>query len=290
MGGKLNFHYFSTAMKTHFFKLFLVVLSFTSAGQSLNVISYNIRYDNPKDGINQWSSRKEKVYALLTKYDPDLLGVQEALNHQLKDIQANLPQYDFIGAGRDDGKEKGEYSAIFYKKDRFEVLEQNTFWLSETPEVPGSKNWDAAITRVATWARLRDKKNSREFLIINTHFDHVGKEARKKSAELLKMQAGVLAKEFPVIITGDFNCTRDESPYLVMMDKSHLELIDPAPKNDPPGTFCNFGVNSQPCRAIDYIFYTNDWTPEAYNVYSDSDGKNYPSDHLPVQARLSLKK
>jgi endonuclease/exonuclease/phosphatase family metal-dependent hydrolase len=276
------------AMKNHFFKLFFVFLSITSAGQSLNVMSYNIRYDNPGDGINRWNSRNDKMYALLTKYDPDLLGVQEALNHQLKDIQANLPQYDFVGVGRDDGKEKGEYSAIFFKKDRFEVLEQNTFWLSETPEKPGSKNWDAAITRVATWARLRDKKNSREFLIINTHFDHVGKEARKKSAELLKVKADVLAKDLPVIITGDFNCTRDESPYRVMMDKSNLELTDPAPKNDPPGTFCNFGVNSQPCRAIDYVFYTKHWALESYNVYDDNDGKNYPSDHLPVQTKVSL--
>jgi endonuclease/exonuclease/phosphatase family metal-dependent hydrolase len=143
---------------------------------------------------------------------------------------------------------------------------------------------------VATWARLRDKRNSREFLIINTHFDHIGKEARKKSAEMLKSKAGMLGKDLPVIITGDFNCTRDQPPYLTMMDKSNLELIDPAPKSEAPGTFCNFGVNTQPCKAIDYIFHTPNWTAENYAVLNDHDGKNYPSDHLPVQVKVSLKK
>lgn len=276
-------------MRHSIFVLFIII-SFTGFSQTINVMSYNLRYDNPKDGVNQWSSRKEKVFSLLEKYDPDLLGVQEALNHQLKDIQAKLPQYNFIGVGRDDGKEKGEYSAIFYNKDRFEILDQNTFWLSETPEVPGSKSWDAAITRVATWAKLRDKKTAVEFLIINTHFDHIGKEARRKSAELLKSKAAVLGKNLPVIITGDFNCVRDEPPYLAMMDESVFPLIDPAPEKDPPGTFCNFGVNSQPCRAIDYIFVNQRWIPDAYTVYDDNDGKNYPSDHLPVGVRISLRK
>jgi endonuclease/exonuclease/phosphatase family metal-dependent hydrolase len=125
----------------------------TLSAQQIDVMTYNIRYDNPGDGINQWSSRKEKVFALIKKYDPDIFGVQEALHHQLTDIQNNCNGYKFIGVGRDDGKEKGEYSAIFYRSSRFDVIDQNTFWLSETPQTPGRKIWDAAITRVATWEK-----------------------------------------------------------------------------------------------------------------------------------------
>jgi endonuclease/exonuclease/phosphatase family metal-dependent hydrolase len=271
------------------FFLFLLFAACSAAAQTVNVMTYNIRYDNPNDGINQWSNRKEKVFNLVKKYHPDILGVQEALVHQLKDMAGNIPGYTYIGVGRDDGKEKGEFSAILYRADRFDVLEQNTFWLSETPEIPGSKSWDAAITRVATWARMRDKKSKREFVVINTHFDHIGKEAREKSAGLLKSKASKLANELPLIITGDFNCTRDEPPYQVMIAPSKVVLTDAAPQNSP-GTFCNFGVNSMECRPIDYIFHTPQWRSEHYNVIQDNDGKNYPSDHLPVYVELSLMK
>ena len=272
-----------TIIKLAFFFSALAV-----SAQSVNVMTYNIRYDNPGDGINQWSSRKEKVFDLVKKYDPDIFGVQEALHHQLNDIRQNLPQYEFIGVGRDDGKEKGEHSAIFYKKDRFDILKQNTFWLSETPEVPGSKNWDAAITRVATWAQVLDKKSDTEFLMINTHFDHIGKESRANSAKLLREKANALGKNAPVIITGDFNCTPDQPPYQTMMDKSGVVLNDPAPKVARPGTSCGFAVNARSCNHIDYIFHSNAWTADNYMIISDNDGKNYPSDHLPVMVRLTL--
>jgi endonuclease/exonuclease/phosphatase family metal-dependent hydrolase len=266
--------------------LILVLTSFLCSGQSLKVMTYNIRFDNPADGVNQWANRKEKVVGLIKKYDPDIFGVQEALHHQLEDITTNLKDYTYVGVGRDDGKRKGEFSAIVFKKDRFEVLEQNTFWLSEKPEQPGSKSWDAAITRVATWALVNDKIMNRRFLVINTHFDHIGKEARKKSAELLKERATNLNFEVPIIITGDFNCTRDEEPYQVMTDSSLIELVDPASTQD--GTFCNFEVNSMECRPIDYIFVTNEWQADAYTIIKDNDGKYYPSDHLPVIVTLSL--
>jgi endonuclease/exonuclease/phosphatase family metal-dependent hydrolase len=268
--------------------VFLVCAIGTAAAQGIHVMTYNIRYDNPGDGINQWSSRKEKVYKLLNKYGPDLFGVQEALHHQLTDIRKNLHGYEFIGVGRDDGKLKGEFSAIFYRSSRFEIIKQNTFWLSETPETAGSKSWDAAITRIATWAMLRDKKTNREFVLVNTHFDHIGKEARKNSAELLKVKMKEIADDLPVIVTGDLNFTRDEEPYKAIMDPTTLELIDSAPENSG-GTFCNFGVNSQECRAIDYIFYTNDWTIQTYSILYDNDGKNYPSDHVPVLVTIILR-
>lgn len=267
---------------------FLFMMTVLDAGaQSINVMTYNIRLDTPQDSVNQWPKRTHKVYALIKKYDPDLIGLQEVLHHQLMDLLKNLPAYTYIGVGRDDGKTKGEYSAILYKKDRFKALNQNTFWLSETPEIPGSKSWDAAITRVASWGTFKDLKSNREFLMINTHFDHIGKEARKNSANLLKEKAAEIAKDFPLIITGDFNCTRDEPPYITIMKPTGVSLTDPAPTN-PPGTFCSFRVNSIECRGIDYIFHSQKWQSDGYQVIQDNDGKYYPSDHLPVMVRLTL--
>lgn len=250
-------------------------------------MTFNIRYDNKGDGDNEWTNRKSKVVDLLKKYDPDIIGVQEALLHQLADISAGLKQYKYFGAGRDDGKQKGEYSAVFMKKSRFKIQEENTFWLSETPEIPGSKNWDAAITRVATWAKLRDKKSKKVFLMVNTHFDHVGSESRLKSAELLKAKAAEIGKDLPVIITGDFNFTRDKPPYQVMMDPSPIALSDAAPGGNSPGTSCGFVVDARRCNAIDYIFHTPEWKSENYQVIRDNDGKYYPSDHLPVMVTLA---
>jgi endonuclease/exonuclease/phosphatase family metal-dependent hydrolase len=249
-------------------------------------MSYNIRYDNPDDSINAWPNRKEKVFALFKKYDADIVGLQEALHHQVTEVKEALRGYAFVGVGRDDGNQQGEYSAILYRKERFDLVDQNTFWLSENPETPGSKNWDAAITRVATWAVMMDKKTGRRLLIINTHFDHIGKEARKQSAEILKRRISELAPNIPVVLTGDFNCTRDDEPYQIITDGETIELIDPAPM--VTGTFCGFKVNSIPCRAIDYIFLTNEWRADSYTVIDDNDGTYYPSDHLPVMITLSL--
>lgn len=272
--------------------LVFVLLQFLSTGviaQSYSIMTYNIRFDNPADGVNAWSNRKARVIALLRKHSPDIIGVQEALHHQLEDITAALPEYTYIGVGRDDGKTKGEYSALIIRKHKFEVLEQNTFWLSETPEVTGSKNWDAAITRVATWARLKDLKTKRIFTVVNTHFDHIGTEARKQSALILKKFVADLPNGTPAIVMGDFNTTRSEPPYQVVVKKEGTLLIDTAPPN-PPGTFCNFAVNSMECNAIDYIFHTLEWKSKNYEVITENDGKYYPSDHLPVMTTLTLLK
>ena len=275
-------------MKIRTLALLMSLISLLCPGQSIKVMTYNIRYDTPVDSINQWPKRSHKVFALVRKYDPDILGVQEAVHHQVVDLVQNLPEYGYVGVGRDDGKTKGEYSAILYKKDRFKVIKESTFWLSETPDVAGSKSWDAAITRVASWAILEDSRTGKEFLSINTHFDHIGKEARTKSAALLKDKAGVLAQNLPLILTGDFNCTRDEPPYAAIRDPHGVQLLDPAPAT-PPGTYCSFKVNSILCKAIDYIFYTPQWKPSGYTVLEDNDGQFYPSDHLPVITTLLLK-
>lgn len=268
------------------FPALLLPLMLASA-QSIKVMTYNIRLDTPVDSVNQWPKRTQKVFQLIRKYDPDILGVQEAIHHQLLDLLKNLPQYDYVGVGRDDGKTKGEFSAILYKKERFKVSKEGTFWLSETPNVPGSKSWDAAITRVASWATLKDKRTDKEFLAINTHFDHMGKESRRHSASLLKQKANELGKDLPVIITGDFNCTRSDAPYSTIMDPAGIKLIDPLP-GEPIGTFCGFKVGGFKCNAIDYIFHTTHWTASDYKVITDNDGTYYPSDHLPVMTTFIL--
>lgn len=266
--------------------LFMLALQNTEA-QSIKVMTYNIRLDTPMDSINQWPKRTHKVFDLIRKYDPDILGIQEAIHHQLMDLIKNLPEYDYIGVGRDDGKTKGEYSAVLYKKKRFKVIQQNTFWLSKTPDVPGSKDWDAAITRVASWGLLKDNKTKTEFLMMNTHFDHIGKEARTNSATLLKQKAMELGKNLPVILTGDFNCLREDPPYAAIMNPGGIQFIDALP-GAIVGTFCGFKVNGFECRAIDYIFHTSHWTASDYTVIGDNDGTYYPSDHLPVMTTFRI--
>lgn len=269
--------------------ILLMFFSFSVSGQSLKVMTYNIRYATEQDGINAWSKRQDKVFELLKREDPAIIGLQEALQSQIKDILNNLKEYDYIGVGRDDGKTQGEYSPILFKKSLYKIIEQNTFWLSETPTIAGSKDWDAAITRIATWARVKEKKSGKSFIVINTHFDHIGTVARKNSAAILKSKAAEISKGLPVIIMGDFNCTRDDAPYQVLMEQKEPILTDPAPP-DAPGTFCTFQVDSIPCVAIDYIFFTKEWNSQDYHVITDNDGKNYPSDHLPVTVQLAIRK
>jgi endonuclease/exonuclease/phosphatase family metal-dependent hydrolase len=275
----------------------LIVTSCTiyANAQSVKVMTYNIRLDTKADGINEWGNRIGKVCELIKENNPELLGVQEALHKQMMDLKSNLPEYDFVGAGRDDGKEQGEYSAIFYKKDKFEVIAQNTFWLSETPAIPGSKSWDAAITRIVTYAVLKDKSTGKSFVYFNTHFDHIGKEARKNSAKLIKTQLAGLKlsslpkKKIPLIVSGDFNSEPTDEPYKTMIDGSIIKLVDARPPNDFTGTFCGFEVGVMKCKTIDYIFHSSHWKSSNYKVIENNDGKYYPSDHLPVMATFTMK-
>jgi endonuclease/exonuclease/phosphatase family metal-dependent hydrolase len=276
------------SLTMRFFTLLTLVLLFTNlSAQSLKVMTYNIRYDNPGDGVNAWPNRIEKVTALIRKYNPDIIGVQEALHHQLQDLMRVLPDYRFVGVGRDDGKEKGEYSAILFRNSRFGLLSDSTFWLSETPEVPGSKSWDAAITRLVTKAKFFDKELKTDFIVFNTHFDHMGKEARLNSGALI---AGAVANAraqapIPILVTGDFNCDRSEEAYRNLTIR---DLTDTKPAHDLTGTFCGFEVGKMECKPIDYIFQTKEWLLKNYLVITDNDGTNYPSDHLPVMTDFEL--
>lgn len=256
--------------------------------QPVKVMSYNIRLDVASDGVNAWPNRADNVVALIKKYNPDILGIQEALHHQLIALLKELPHYRYIGVGRDDGKQKGEFSAILFKKKRFRLKEDSTFWLSETPTIPGSKSWDAAITRIASMAIFVDQKSKKELLIINTHFDHIGKVARANSARLITQTADHYLKHFslPVIISGDFNSERSEEAYQNMVATG---LLDSKPASDNQGTFCGFEVGKIICHPIDFIFYSKEWTLEKYQVVTDHHGQYYPSDHLPVMIEIRLK-
>jgi endonuclease/exonuclease/phosphatase family metal-dependent hydrolase len=271
--------------------LSLLTALFTEAqSQSLKVMTYNIRLNTTSDGVNSWPNRKETVADLIKKINSDAFGVQEALHDQMQDLLKALPDYAFVGVGRDDGKEKGEYTAIFYKKARLKVLKSESFWLSETPDVPGSKGWDAAITRMATHAIFKDIKTKREFIFVTTHFDHIGVEARKRSAETLALTLsgmGAMAIK-PTIFCGDLNIKPDDEAYALIKQKSNGILKDARPSDNTQGTFCGFEKGKMGCIIIDYIFHTSDITIEKFEVIQENDGQYYPSDHLPVVATLKL--
>lgn len=258
--------------------------------QSLNVLTYNIRYDNPKDSINAWDNRKEFLISQLKFYQPDIFGTQEGLLHQLKDIDHGLKGYTFFGKGRDDGKEAGEFSAIFYNKNSVELLQEHTFWLSETPETP-SKGWDAAIKRVCTYGKFKSKNNNAEFWVFNTHFDHVGEQARRESIlMILSKMAAINSEALPVILMGDLNL-KPQHESIVYLANLMDDTYSLAGENNfgPVGTFNGFKFNEPVTDRIDYIFTSKgDFNVLKNAILSDNKECRYPSDHLPVYAKLAF--
>ncbi|MEO8354232.1 MAG: endonuclease/exonuclease/phosphatase family protein, partial [Chthoniobacteraceae bacterium] len=186
----------------------------------LRVMSFNIRNSGAEDGDNRWEVRADAVLETIREFKPDLLGVQEVLADQHEFLQEQLPDYRMVGVARDDGARLGEWSAILFRADRFEMIDHGDFWLSETPAEVGSRSWDAACVRICTWARLRDRRTNATLLYANTHFDHRSAEARLRSAELLVQHLPKLPDGGGVILTGDFNCTEDDPPYRVLVPSS----------------------------------------------------------------------
>ena len=259
----------------------------SARGRELVAGSYNIRCDTPVDGDNAWPYRKERVEALIRFYGFDVRGVQEAKPSQMSDLRA-MPGFASVGVGRDGG-DRGEYSAIFYRTDRLRVLDSGTFWLSETPDTV-SKGWDAALNRICTWAKMKDRRTGRVFYFFNTHFDHVGREARLRSAELLAGRIRIVAGDkYPVLCTGDFNAHAESEPVAVM--KTVLRDAREAsqtPAYGPPFSYAGFPVqvpeklrNRTP---IDYLFVNGRVRVLTCGLLSDSDGRNHPSDHFPLRA------
>lgn len=260
------------------------------AQQSITAITYNIRYDNPGDGEDAWPKRREMLAAQLRFYQPDIFGIQEGLERQINYLSEELPAYRRVGVGRDDGKTGGEYSALYFRSSRFGMVESGTFWLSPTPDTV-SKGWDAALPRVCTWAHLHDSISGKKIWVFNTHFDHIGKVARAESARLIAAQiVQKNTRNEPVIIMGDLNAEPEEDPIKVLKTNySEAFSNSKIPPFGPSGTFNGFKFHEPVTRRIDYIFTSKKhWTVEQTAVLSDSQNCHYPSDHLPVLARLSL--
>lgn len=191
------------------------MVSCTSEDKKINVrwATFNLRYDNQGDAPNHWGARKERVAQYIKDTKIDVFGTQEVLHHQFEDMKAMLPNFEAVGVGRDDGKTKGEYSAVYYRKDKFTALDSGTFWLSENPDSIGKMGWDAACPRVATWAKLQDKETGKIFMAVNTHFDHVGVVARNQSALLIISKIKEIVGDRPAVLTGDFNVTDKSDAY-----------------------------------------------------------------------------
>jgi len=271
---------------------FMVSMSIRS--QELNVMTFNIRYNNKNDSLNAWPYRKDNAASQIKFHNVHILGVQEALHEQMMDLSQSLSQYKYVGVGRDDGKTKGEYSAIFYDTIRLKLLGSSTFWLSLTPEIPGSKSWDAAITRVATWAKFTDVRSKKTFFVFNTHFDHMGKEARRESASLLKQKVKNIAGNNPVIITGDFNSKPTDDPIKIITESTDKDkftdtkAVSLTPHYGPHGTFNAFTSKEIDNEPIDFIFLKGKWKVLQHATLSQSWGGRFSSDHFPVFAKLSF--
>ncbi|SHG21513.1 endonuclease/exonuclease/phosphatase family protein [Flagellimonas flava] len=275
-------------------KAFLLLSLFTATlaiGQSLGVMSYNIRYDNPQDGENRWDNRKEHLISQLNFYAPDVFGTQEGLLHQLGDLKNGLNAYGYVGVGRDDGKEKGEFTAIFYHQETVELLKDNTFWLSLTPDKP-SKAWDAALPRICTYSLFKMKESGRQFYVFNTHFDHIGEQARLESSLLILSKIKQLnTGGLPVILMGDFNMDPNSTGYSSItkeMKDCHIEVG--AKAYGPGGTFNGFDITKPTDRRIDYIFVSDGFKPLKSAIFSTVFNGLYPSDHFPVYTELDFEK
>ncbi len=273
--------------------LFLTTLLFVAAlsinAQSFKVATFNIRYDNPRDSGNLWVNRAPVVANLIRYHDFDVFGVQEALKNQLNDISTSLPEYAVYGKGRDDGKDKGEHSSIYYKKDMFRLLKSGDFWLSATPDVPG-KGWDATCcNRIASWVQLENIKSKKKFYLFNVHFDHQGVVARKESGKLMVQKIKEIAGNEPVLLTGDLNGGRESEWYKTLANSgilkdSYADVKHPYENNSSSNGFRvprGMGV-------IDHIFMSKQFSASKWGILTDTYFGKFPSDHFPVAATVTL--
>jgi endonuclease/exonuclease/phosphatase family metal-dependent hydrolase len=257
-------------------------------------MTFNIRFDTASDSLNSWQYRKDVAARAVLTNDIDILGMQEVLVNQMNDLKERLPEYTAIGVGREDGADKGEFCPLFYKKDKFAEIESGNFWVSETPEIAGSKGWDASHIRVATWAILKEKETGKQVFAINTHLDNEGLVARKEGGSLIMKKVEELGKGLPVVLTGDFNDTPDSEAIGNITDtaKPHY-LVDSksiaVQKSGTDWTFHDFGrlpENERPL--IDYIFISKQIKVQDYTVLPDMLNEIYVSDHKPVVAKLTI--
>ena len=270
----------------------LMVCAVVVSAQDLYVGTYNIRYKNEDDSIkgNVWTKRCQVMCDQINFESPDVLGMQEVLVGQLHDFQRLLDNYSSIGVGRDDGKEAGEYAAIFYKNDRVKLLDSGNFWLNETPDVP-KLGWDAAFIRICTWGKFKDLRTKKKFYFFNLHMDHVGVVARREAAKLVVSRIKEMAQDAPVVLTGDFNVDQTDEIYGIF---THLGILKDSYENArirfaENGTFNSFKVETKTDSRIDHVFVSPSFKVEAYGLRTDSywaKGRRNLSDHYPVFVKL----
>jgi endonuclease/exonuclease/phosphatase family metal-dependent hydrolase len=261
-----------------------------AVSQNLKIMTFNIRYNTVNDGVNQWDNRKDYAAQILNYYQVDICGMQEALIGQINDLQQRLPNYAWIGLGRDDGKEKGEFSPVFYRKDKFKMLKHGTFWLSENPDFPNI-GWDASLPRVVTWGYFQNMKTKKKFYVFNTHFDHMGKVARAESARLILRKVKTIAGDKTAFIIGDFNATQDSDPIKIINSelKNTMELSQ-SPHFGPIDTFTGFESKERPNSQIDHIFTNKPGLKVlSHATLSNTWGGLFASDHHPVLIEVGFK-
>lgn len=272
--------------------LLFVSFLFARAQTEIKVMSYNIRLDVASDGENRWDARKDKVAGLMNYYEADFIGGQEVQHHQLKYLSEKLNGYSYIGVGRDDGKEEGEYSCIFYRKDKFTLIRQSTFWLSPSPDSV-SFGWDAACRRVCTYGLFKSKKTKQFFWVFNTHLDHMGKTARLESVKLIiKKITELNTNNYPVILSGDFNSRPEDEPSQYVMANMQNSRSISQQVYGSADTWNAFKFNEKPNGCIDYIFLShyNYITVSKFATLTDSYDMKYPSDHFPILATITINK
>ena len=260
--------------------LFFVFNSCSDTSEKINIMTYNIRLDTETDGINMWDNRKEGIVSLIKEENVDILGIQEGLPSQIEYLSKQLDDYSMIGEGRDGGN-NGEYSAIYYKSKKMKLIETETFWLSETPEIP-SIGWDAAINRISTLGLFKMVNSSMDVLVYNSHFDHLGKIAREKSAVLILNHIKENNyQNMPLIVMGDFNANPDELPIELLSEELN-DSFKILPIENPVGTYNGFDLNSNLLDRIDYIFTKNIKITNYKHLDRKLSSGLWPSDHLPI--------
>ncbi|WP_237564727.1 endonuclease/exonuclease/phosphatase family protein [Blastopirellula marina] len=254
---------------------------------SMRVMSFNIRYGSAKDGENHWNIRKPLVIETIERYDSDLLGTQECLPFQEAYLREKLPQYDCYAVSREGKGTAGEECAIFYRKSRFELLDQGSIALSETPEKIGSVSWDSSLPRIASWVKLRDKQSGHAFTFWNTHFDHRGPKSRTEAAKLLVDQMKATTESGPVVLTGDFNADAGSSPHQALATYLR-DSWKSAKWEGSAWTFNGWSDKSKGAR-IDWIFHSQGFqaTDSTIDRWKSDQGR-YPSDHCPVTTTLTF--
>lgn len=257
---------------------------------SFNVATYNIRFDAKHDTVNAWENRRTVIVNLLLYNQVDIIGIQEGLHHQVEELDSLLQNHSYVGVGRDDGAEAGEFSAIFYNHHKFSILESGTFWLSETPAKP-SKSWDAALPRICTWAVLKDKQSNAAIFIFNTHFDHIGEVARLESSKLIHAKIEEIGKGNPAILMGDFNVEPATDVYEELSSNSFTDAmtISKTPHFGPNASFNGFDFSKIPEKRIDFIFVNDYFSVLKHAILNNHYSKKYPSDHFPVIAEIKFK-